>query len=220
MARARYTLLDKYLFSATYRADGASVNAEGNKWSHNPAASVAWKIHNENFLKESTAVQELKFRASYGSLVNGISRPYTSLFTAEGQNYVFDGESASGYSPSVVLPNVNLKFETITTLNFGLDFSLFKNFLTGTAEYYDARTKDLLLRRGVPSTTGYRYTYFNAGELKNSGIELSLTANLINTEDFRWSVSTNWSNNKNELVNLYNDGNGEPILEDDAITTM
>lgn len=216
MARARYTLLDKYLFSATYRADGASVNAEGNKWSHNPAASVAWKIHNENFLKESTAVQELKFRASYGSLVNGISRPYTSLFTAEGQNYVFDGESASGYSPSVVLPNVNLKFETITTLNFGLDFSLFKNFLTGTAEYYDARTKDLLLRRGVPSTTGYRYTYFNAGELKNSGIELSLTANLINTEDFRWSVSTNWSNNKNELVNLYNDGNGEPILEDDA----
>ena len=216
MARARYTLLDKYLFSATYRADGASVNAEGNKWSHNPAASVAWKIHNENFLKESTAVQELKFRASYGSLVNGISRPYTSLFTAEGQNYVFDGESASGYSPSVVLPNVNLKFETITTLNFGLDFSLFKNFITGTAEYYDARTKDLLLRRGVPSTTGYRYTYFNAGELKNSGIELSLTANLINTENFRWSVSTNWSNNKNELVNLYNDGNGEPILEDDA----
>lgn len=216
MGRARYNLMDRYLFSATYRADGGSVNAEGNKWAHNPAASFAWKIHNEGFLDNVEAIQELKFRASYGALVNGISRPYTSLFTAEGQNYIFDGESASGYSPSVVLPNTKLKFERITTLNLGLDFSLFNRFLTGAVEYYDSRTTDLLLRRPVPSITGYQYTYFNAGELKNSGIELSLTANLINTDDFRWSVSTNWSNNKNELVELYNDGNGDPILEDDA----
>ncbi|TVZ57979.1 TonB-linked SusC/RagA family outer membrane protein [Flavobacteriaceae bacterium MAR_2010_105] len=216
MARARYTLLDKYLFSATYRADGGSVNSENNKWAHNPAASFAWKIHNEGFLENVEAIQELKFRASYGALVNGISRPYTSLFTAEGQNYIFDGESASGYSPSVVLPNTNLKFERITTLNLGLDFSIFKRFLTGSIEYYDSRTTDLLLRRPVPSITGYQYTYFNAGELQNTGIELSLTANLINTDDFSWSVSTNWSNNKNKLIELYNDGNGDPILEDDA----
>ncbi|MCF7559201.1 TonB-dependent receptor [Sabulilitoribacter multivorans] len=216
MGRARYNLLDRYLFSATYRADGGSVNAEGNKWAHNPAASFAWKMHNESFLENVDAIQELKFRASYGALVNGISRPYTSLFTAEGQNYVFDGESASGYSPSVVLPNTNLKFERITTLNLGLDFSLFQRFLTGSVEYYDSRTTDLLLRRPVPSITGYQYTYFNAGELQNSGVEVSLTANLINTNDFKWAVSTNWSNNKNKLIELYNDGNGDPILEDDA----
>jgi len=216
MGRARYNLLDKYLFTATYRADGSSVNATDFKWTYNPAAAFAWKLHNESFLEDVDAIQELKLRASYGSLANALKSPYTSLFTADGQNYIFDGESASGYSPSVVLPNTNLKHETITTLNFGLDFTIFKRFLTGSFEYYDSKTKDLLLRRGVPSITGYQYTYFNAGELQNTGIELSLTANLFNTEDFKWSVSTNWSNNKNKLTELYNDGSGVPIFEDDA----
>lgn len=216
MARARYNLMNKYLFTATVRSDGASVNSEDNKWSFNPAASFAWKIHNESFLEEVNAIEELKLRLSYGSLVNDLGRAYTSLFTAEGQNYIFDGESASGYSPSVILPNTNLKFETITTANVGLDFSIFNRALTGNVNWYDARTKDLLLRRGVPSTTGFQYTFFNAGELQNTGIELSLTANIFNTEDFKWSVSTNWSNNRNEIVELYNDGNGDAITRDDT----
>ncbi len=215
MGRARYNLLDKYLFTVTYRADGASVNAKDFKWTYNPAAAFAWKLHKESFLENVDAIQELKLRASYGSLANALKNPYTSLFTAEGQNYVFDDETASGYAPSVVLPNLNLKHETITTLNFGLDFSIFKRLLTGSFEYYDSRTKDLLLRRGVPPITGYDYTYFNAGELQNKGMELSLTANLFNKEDFKWSVSTNWSNNRNKLIELYNDGVGNPILEDD-----
>lgn len=216
MARARYNLMNKYSFEATARADGASVNSQDNKWSFNPAASFAWKIHNESFLEDVDGLQELKFRASYGSLVNDLGRAYTSLFTAEGQNYIFDGESASGYSPSVILPNPDLKFERITTLNLGLDFSVFNRLLVGNINYYDARTTDLLLRRGVPSITGYQFTFFNAGELQNTGIELSLTANIINTDDFQWSVSTNWSNNRNKLVDLYNDGEGKPILVDDA----
>ena len=216
MARARYNLKDKYLFTATARGDGASVNSQDNKWSFNPAASFAWKIHNESFFEDVNSVQELKLRVSYGSLVNDLGRAYTSLFTAEGQNYIFDSESASGYSPSVVLPNTNLTFERITTFNLGLDFAAFKRILVGNINYYDARTTDLLLRRGVPSTTGYQYTFFNAGELQNKGIEISLTGNIYNTEDFKWSVSTNWSNNKNELLELYNDGNGNPLTEDDT----
>ncbi|PNW27487.1 SusC/RagA family TonB-linked outer membrane protein [Formosa algae] len=216
MARARYGLLNKYTFEATARADGASVNSADNKWSFNPAASFAWKIHKENFLKNTNAVQELKLRVSYGSLVNDLGRAYTSLFTAEGQNYIFDGESASGYSPSVILPNTDLKFERITTANVGLDFAVFNNILTGNINWYDARTNDLLLKRGVPSTTGYNYTYFNAGEMQNTGVELSLTANIINSDDFKWSVSTNWSNNKNKILELYDDGDGNPILSDDT----
>ncbi|MBJ2174159.1 TonB-dependent receptor [Aureibaculum sp. A20] len=215
MGRARYNLMDKYLFTATYRADGASVNAKDFKWTYNPAAAFAWKMHKESFLEDVDAIQELKLRVSYGSLANALKSPYTSLFTAEGQNYVFNDQTASGYSPSVVLPNLSLKHETITTLNFGLDFSIFKRLLTGSIEYYDSRTKDLLLKRGVPPITGYNYTYFNAGELQNTGMELSLTANLFNKEDFKWSISTNWSNNKNKIIDLYNDGIGEPILEDD-----
>ena len=215
MARARYSLKNKYYLTVTARADGASVNSVDNKWSFNPAASVAWKLHNEEFLQNVDAIQDLKLRVSYGALVNDLGRAYTSLFTAEGQNYIFNQQSASGYSPSVILPNPNLKFERITTLNIGLDFSAFKRKIEGSINYYDARTSDLLLRRGVPSTTGYQYTFFNAGELQNTGIELSLTANIIRTPDFTWSVSTNWSNNRNKLLELYNDGNGEAILEDD-----
>ncbi len=216
MGRARYGLLNKYLFTVTARADGASVNSADNKWSFNPAASFAWKIHNEKFLDGNNAVQELKLRASYGSLVNDLGRAYTSLFTADGQNYIFDGQSASGYSPSVILPNPDLQFERITTLNLGLDFSLFRRVLEGNINFYDARTTDLLLRRGVPSTTGYQFTYFNAGELQNTGVELSLTANIIRNDKFRWSVSTNWSNNRNRILELYNDGEGNAIEADDT----
>ncbi len=216
MGRARYNYLNKYLLAATLRADGASVNAAGNKWTYNPAAAFAWKIHNEGFLDNADAIQELKLRISYGSLANALSRPYTSLFTADGQNYVFDGESASGYSPSTALPNLELKHETITTFNVGVDFSIFKRLLQGSIEVYNSSTKDLLLKRGVPSTSGYTFTYFNAGEVQNKGVELGLTANVINTQDFRWSVSMNWSNNKNELIDLYDDADGNPILEDDT----
>ncbi len=216
LGRARYSLMNRYLFEVTARADGASVNSEGNKWSFNPAASFAWQLHKENFLRDVNQIQSLKLRASYGSLVNDLGRAYTSLFTAEGQNYIFNGESASGYSPSVILPNPSLTFETVTTANIGLDFGLFKNAIVGDINWYDSRTTDLLLRRPVPPTTGYQYTFFNAGELQNTGIELNLTANIINNDDFKWSVSTNWSNNRNKLIELYNDGNGDPILKDDT----
>ena len=216
MARARYTLMDKYLFEGTVRSDGSSINSEVNRYSQNLAGSFAWNIHKESFLENVDAIRQLKLRVAYGSLVNDLGRSYTSLFTAEGQRYIFDGESASGFAPSTILPNPSLAFETVTTFNLGLDFSLFNRLLAGSFNYYDSRTTDLLLRRPVPPTTGYEFTFFNAGELQNTGIEVNLTANLINTEDFRWSVSTIWSNNENKLLSLYNDGDGNPVTADDA----
>ncbi len=216
MGRLRYNLMDKYLVTGTFRADGASVNANDHKWTNNPAAAFAWKVHNESFLQNIDAIDELKFRVSYGSLANALKTPYTSLFTADGQHYVFDGESTTGYSPSDVLPNPNLKHETVTTFNVGLDFNIFKNLLKGSVEYYNSNTKDLLLKKGVPSTTGYDFTYFNAGKVVNKGFELGLTAKLLNKEDFKWSISTSLSNNKNELVELYDDANGDPVLEDNT----
>ncbi len=215
MARLRYTFKNKYLFEGTFRSDGASVNAASEKWSQNAAGSFAWQAHRENFLLGVDEIDELKFRVGYGSAVNDLGIPYTSLFTATGQNYIFDRQSASGYAPSNILPNDKLSFERITTLNVGLDFSIFDTLLFGSVNYYDKRTTDLLLRRGVPPITGFDFTYFNAGELQNTGLELSLTANLINTKDFKWSVSTNWSNNRNELIELYDDGDGNPITQDD-----
>ncbi|MEM5563504.1 TonB-dependent receptor [Psychroserpens sp. AS72] len=216
MARGRYTLMDRYLFTATARSDASSVNAEGSKWSSNFGGSFAWKLHNESFLSDVESIRELKLRASYGSLVNGLNRSLTSFFRADGQNYIFDEQSESGYVPLNVLPNKNLTFETVTTFNLGLDFAVFNNILTGNINYYDARTTDLLLKRQVPSITGYDFTYFNAGELQNTGIEVSLTANIINNDNFKWSVSTNWSNNENKILELYNDGEGNAITEDDG----
>ena len=216
MARVRYGFMDKYLFTGTVRGDASSTLGDGKKWIWNPAGSFAWKIHNENFLKDVNSIQELKFRASYGSLANAPSGPFRSLFLSQGEPYIFDGGTASGNSPSTVLPNPNLKFERITTLNFGLDFSILDRTLIGNINWYDARTNDLLLKRGVPSTTGYTFSYFNAGEMQNTGLELGLTANIINTDDLKWSVSTNWSNNKNEILELYNDGEGNAVNEDDT----
>ncbi|MGB5418019.1 MAG: TonB-dependent receptor, partial [Algibacter sp.] len=215
MGRVNYNMFDKYLFNATFRADASSANAAGNKWGYNGGGSFAWKMHKENFLKDVDAIQELKLRISYGSLLNAPRGSYRSLFTAEGQNYIFDSQSASGYSPSTTLPNTDYKFERITTANIGLDFSLFERILVGNINWYDKRTTDLFIRRPVPAITGYTDTYDNGGELQNTGLELNLTANIINTNDFKWSVSTNWSNNKNEILSLYNDGDGNPVLEDD-----
>jgi len=216
MGRARYNLLDKYLVTATLRSDGASVNADEFKWTNNPAVAVAWKLHNEDFLSNANDIDQLKMRVSYGSLANALTRPYTSLFTADEFNYVFNGQSAAGYAPNVILPNQQLRHETITTFNTGLDFSLFNRLLFGSIDYYDSRTKDLLLRRGVPSVTGFQYTFFNAGELQNKGFEIGLQSYVIDKEDLRVSLSTNWSNNSNELIELYNDGEGNEITEDDA----
>ena len=221
MARVRYGFMDKYLFTGTVRGDASSTLGEGKngddkKWIWNPAGSFAWKIHNESFLEDVNSIQELKFRASYGSLANAPSGPFRSLFLAQGEPYIFDGETASGNSPSTILPNPDLKFERITTLNFGLDFSILNRTFVGNINWYDARTNDLLLKRGVPSTTGYSFSYFNAGEMQNTGLELGLTANIINTDDLKWSVSTNWSNNKNEILELYNDGEGNAVTEDNT----
>ncbi len=214
MGRARYNFMDKYLLTATMRADGASVNSEDNKWTYNPAFAVAWKIHSEDFLKDVEAIDQLKLRVSYGSLANALTSPLTSLFTAGEQLYVFDNESASGFAPSTVLPNPNLKHEVTTTFNIGIDFNLFQNLLVGSLEYYKSKTTDLLLNKSVPTVSGFDKTFFNAGEVENKGIELSLTANIINKDDFKWSVSTSFSNNKNELIDLAGrDENGDLIFD-------
>ena len=212
MGRLRYNFKDKYLFTATARADGSSVFAEGNKWGVFPSAALAWKINNENFLKDVSAIQQLKLRLSYGAIGNEAIKPYQTLGTAGEFLYVFDRNPASGYLPSTVLPNPDLRWETTTSFNAGLDFMIFKNILSGSVDYYRTSTTDLLVQRSVPGTTGYKTTYANAGEVQNKGIEVLLTANIIQNKNFRWSVTTTFSSNKNEIIDLYGKNeNGEPI---------
>ncbi|WP_158838885.1 SusC/RagA family TonB-linked outer membrane protein [Polaribacter sp. L3A8] len=214
MARLRYSLMDKYLLNFTARNDASSVNSADNKWRSSFGGSFAWKMHNEGFLENVDAIRELKFRASYGALTNSLGTTLSSVARADGNNYIFNESTESGFGTLSTLPNPNLRSEKVTTFNLGLDFSIFDNILTGNINYYDARTTDLLLNRPVPSITGFADTYTNGGELQNTGVELSLTANIISNDVFRWSVSSNWSKNKNKLLSLYDDGDGVAILED------
>ncbi len=202
LGRARYGLLDKYLFNFSIRADASSVFAQDNKWGYFPAAAFAWKIHKESFLADSESIKELKLRLSYGSTGNEGIQSLESLGVADALAYVFDGNTTGGFAASNRLPNPNLKWETTSTFNLGVDFSLFDNLFSGTLEYYKATTEDLLLDRAVPGITGFAVTRFNVGEVQNKGFEATLNTNIINKEELQWSVGLTYSTNDNEVLSL------------------
>lgn len=213
LGRVRYAYLDRYLLEATARADGASVFAANNKWGYFPAVSVAWKMHQEPFLQNVQGINELKLRVSYGATGNQGINSLESLGVAEDRPYVFGGQTVGGATPSSRLPNPNLKWETTTTFNAGVDFRLFNNLFNGTVEYYKANTTDLLLDRSIAGTTGFNVIRFNVGELQNEGLEASLNTNFIRTNDLRWTMGLIFSTNKNEVISLTGetDDNGNPI---------
>lgn len=200
LGRVRYTLMDKYLFTFTARRDGASVFSENNKWGFFPAGSVAWQIHKESFLQNVKAIDQLKLRVSYGSVGNQSLDPYTTLGVVGSNPYVFGGAIVGGNLPGTVLPNPNLSWETSTTFNLGLDFGLIKNRLTGTIEYYNTKTTDLLTDISLNPITGYSSTITNGGESKNSGVEILLTGNIISNKNLSWSVTTAFTKNTNKIL--------------------
>jgi len=214
LGRLRYSFQDRYLLELTARTDGSSVFSENNKWGFFPAASAAWKIHLEPFMANFPAVDELKFRVSYGATGNQGINSLESLGRADNTPYVFGGVPVSGGVASSRLPNPNLRWETTATFNTGIDFRLFGNLFEGTIEYYYAKTSDLLLDRSISGTTGFDVTRFNVGEIENTGVELSLVANVIRSQSgFRWSVGANIASNRNRILALTGevDGEGKPI---------
>lgn len=215
MGRIRYNLYERYLLTLTARADGSSVFSESNKWGYFPSIAVGWKMHHEPFLAHIDHLDELKFRASYGSTGNEAIQPYQTLGLASPFLYVFGGQTAAGYLPGTNLPNPNLKWETSTILNLGLDFGFFNNKLTGSIEVYNTSTTDLLVDRSVSGTTGYSTSIYNAGETLNKGIEALITGHLIRSSAWDWSLTTNVSANRNEIVALYGERDEDGNLLDD-----
>lgn len=206
MGRVRYAYDDKLLFEGTMRADGASVFAENEKWGYFPAASIAYKL-DKDF--ESDAISQLKIRLSYGATGNQGINPLESLGVANYSPYSFGSTVISGSSPSTRLRNPNLKWETTTTLNAGVDFGLFNNRFNGVVDVYKANTTDLLLDRALSSSTGYSVTRFNVGELQNTGAELTLNGLLLQSKNFTWDAGVIWSTNKNEIISL----TGETLVD-------
>lgn len=200
MGRLNYSLMDKYLFNFTIRADGSSVFGANNKWGYFPSAAVAWNLHKESFMKDINWLNESKIRLSYGQIGNQAIGPYGSLATANNTYYVSGASTVVGYLPGTSLPNPNLKWETTTTLNAGIDFGFFNSRLSGSFEYYKSNTTDLLVDRKLPTVLGYSSISANLGEIQNTGIEASLSGFIISTTNLTWSATANISANKNKLV--------------------
>lgn len=207
--RANYNYMDKYLLSATFRADGSSKFSEGNRWGYFPSAAVAWRISSESFMKGTEKwLDDLKLRFSYGTAGNNnIPADQTSpIWSSSNSTWLNQFNSfwtsglASGQSGTFA-SNPDLTWETTITRNIGLDFTLFKSKLTGSIEAYWNTTKDLLIAFPV-SGSGYDYQYRNLGETENKGLEISLTWNAINKKDYALSISGNIGFNKNKVKTL------------------
>lgn len=211
LGRVRYNLMDKYLLSFTARKDGASVFAESKKWGFFPAASFAWQMHKERFLQSIKAVNQLKLRLSYGSVGNQSLDPYSTLGVVGNTPYVFGSAIVAGALPGTVLPNPTLTWETSTTFNAGLDFGLLNNRLTGTIEYYNTQTTDLLTDISLGGVSGFSSMITNGGESRNRGIEILLTGHIIRNTNWNWSITTAFTSNKNKVLKTgIADTNGDP----------
>jgi TonB-dependent starch-binding outer membrane protein SusC len=203
--RANYSLLDKYLFTATFRADGSSRFAPSNRWGYFPAGAFAWRLSDENFLKNVTWISSLKMRLSYGSVgSDGIN---AGLWKMNWQSSGLTGYSLNevqqlGYVPASTLNNPNLKWETTITRNIGLDFGLFNNKLKGTIDIYKNTVKDLLLLRPIPPISGFSAMYDNIGATSNKGIEMSLNGDFIRSKNFNLHGSVNINVNKGNVDKL------------------
>lgn len=198
--RVNYSYADKYLLSFSARTDGSSKFAVENKWAFFPTASAAWRLSEENFLKNVSFLDELKIRGSVGltGQQNFGVYQWRALFAAD----------QYGGNPAVVqtqLGNNRLKWELTTQTDLGLDFSLFKGRLNGAVDYYVKNTKDLLFAALLPGNTGFSTAISNLGNSQNKGFELALDGDIIRTKDFTWNLAVNVARNRNKLVSLNSD---------------
>ncbi len=201
--RFNYSFNDKYLFTATMRWDGSSKLSEGNKWASFPSGAIAWKMKDESFLKDVSQIDNLKLRISYGYTGNNNIAPYSTQSALNSQTYYdWDGTSANGFIPSAI-SNSKLTWERTREWNFGTDFGLFGNRISGEINVYDRLSKDLLMNRKLAIPTGWANMIDNVGSVSNKGIEIQLKTVNIDGADFKWETNFIFSTNKNKIVELY-----------------
>jgi TonB-linked SusC/RagA family outer membrane protein len=203
LARVNYSLSEKYLLTASYRADGSSVFGANNKWGYFPSVSAAWRASEETFLKDLDLFSDFKVRASWGITGNQSISPYASLSQIlSGANYPYNGNDATDIGFSIVrAANPNLKWEPTTQTDVGVDLGLFNGRLTASFDYYVKTTKDLLLSRQLPTMTGFSSIVDNIGSTENKGVEIALGGDPL-VGDFRWNTGFNISFNNTKVLKL------------------
>jgi TonB-linked SusC/RagA family outer membrane protein len=203
--RINYTINNKYLFTLTGRYDGASKFAANQKWAFFPAAAFGYKLSEENFLKDSNTISELKLRLTYGTSGNQAIRPYQSLDQYASGVTPFDETSTTYYAASQ-LPNPNLTWETTTQFDAGLDLGLFNGRFTTTLEYFNKITDDLLFSGNrIPVQSGQKTYTENFGTLETNGLEASFNARIISNDKFTWTLSGNATAAKTKVKALGSD---------------
>lgn len=211
MGRLNYTFNDKYNLTATFRRDGSSRLAEGHKWTNYPAFGLSWNASEESFLHNISWLSNLKMRGGWGKSAQQGIPAYSTLGNLATNNYNFANTTATGFYVSV-LPNPSLKWETTTATNYGLDFGLFKNRITGSIDVYSADTKDILVAKSLPISNGANSIFTNAASTKSNGVEIVLTTVNIDTRSvFKWSTDINWSLNREKITALEEPGKTQDI---------
>ncbi len=203
--RFKYNYDNKYLFSFSLRRDGSSRFGENNKYATLPAASLAWRMGEEDFMSNLNSIDEFKVKLSYGLTGNdkiGAFR-YLNLYSS-GYNY----NSKAGIIPTQ-MPNPDLKWETTHNYNFGIDLAMFEEKIMFSTDVYYNKTTDLLLNRPLPGSSGFTSVSSNVGALENKGLEISINTTNFDS-DFKWTSDFNLSFNRNKILELYND---QPITE-------
>ncbi|MDA9335814.1 TonB-dependent receptor, partial [Flavobacteriaceae bacterium] len=203
LGRVNYSYKDKYLFTASIRRDGSSRLGANNRYKNFPSMAVAWKVSEEPFIQNIESINNLKIRASYGVTGNQGVNPFSTLSTFQTLNSatVIDGVIVPGVVQGNIA-NPNLKWETTTQFDLGIELSMFNSRFTAELDFYSKKTEDLLLFKGVPALTGFENTLENAGSLQNKGFDLTLRGVIFDTDDFEWSTALNISTFKNEVLEL------------------
>ncbi len=220
MARLYYSFRDTYMLTASVRRDGYSAFGGGNPRATFPAVALGWVFTNEKFMeKASSWLNYGKLRVSWGQNGNRDIGRYVALSTLTSSLHPYIDSTTGGiYTTSQIwvdrLANKNLSWETTESWNFGLDFGLFDNVLRGSAEFYLAKTKDMLVSRSIPSITGFDSVYDNLGQLNNHGFELTLNATPVRNRVFSWDSTVTFSLNRRKIVHLY--GNYVDVLDDEG----
>tara|TARA_R110000868_G_scaffold411639_1_gene706623 strand:- start:8446 stop:11787 length:3342 start_codon:yes stop_codon:yes gene_type:complete len=200
LGRVNYNLFDKFLFTASIRADGSSRFGTNNKWGYFPSFALGWKMEEEDFVPD--AFNQLKLRASWGQTGNQEIGNYASQLTfGTGPSVVLGGTILGSAVPSRIA-NPDLKWETTEQFNIGIDFGLLGGRFSGTLDYFSKNSKDLLFNLPLPRASGYNSVLTNVGEVKNSGFEVLLSSTNISSEDFSWKTTLNFSAIKNKVVDL------------------
>lgn len=204
--RLNYTLMDKYLLTVTLRRDGSSRFYEDNRWGTFPSFALAWKIKEESFLKNVDTVSELKLRLGYGQTGQQdiyLYYPYLARYEMSSNvaQYQFGDQFYYMYRPAAY--DRDIKWETTSTYNAGVDFGFLDNRITGSVDFYLKKTKDLLATVSVPAGSNFSNQLItNIGSLENKGLEVTLNAEIIKSKDWNWNASFNMAFNKNRITKL------------------